>query len=445
MAASDRARPVCETQADALLAPLTSFRSLALGVSGGPDSTALLLLVAAWRARRTAPPDIHVLTVDHGLRPEAAHEARAVAQLCDRLGLACRVLTSRAPKPFANRQAAARDLRRTLLVEASAELGAEALVLAHHLDDQAETLLLRLARGSGVYGLAAMPARGLWHDGEGTCVEVLRPLLAVSKASLVATCRAAGEAFAEDPSNDDPAYARTRLRRLMPALAREGLDATTLAATAGRLASAAAAIDAQVDAALAAGALRHPAGPVRLRLEAIATLPRESLLRLFARLLAATGGEPYPPRLARLEGLVERLAGHAEIQSTLSGVVARRRGGEIVFWREPGRGGLAPVTLRGPGRAVFDRRFLLEVERGETVRVVPLGTLSEHGIDRKAAGDWPAPAFAAAPLLLGPGDAAYCPGLAGTPPERIRLVPFGPEESLRRAELAANPFAVEDF
>lgn len=445
MAASDRARPVRETEADALLAPLTSFRSLALGVSGGPDSTALLLLVAAWRARRTDPPDIHVLTVDHGLRPEAAREARAVAQLCDRLGLACRVLTSRAPKPAANRQAAARDLRRSLLVEACAELCAEALVLAHHLDDQAETLLLRLARGSGVYGLAAMPARGLWHDGEGTCVEVLRPLLAVSKASLVATCRAAGETFAEDPSNDDPAYARTRLRRLMPALAREGLDAATLAATAGRLASAAAAIDAQVDAALAAGLLRHPAGPVRLRLEAIAALPRESLLRLFARLLAATGGAPYPPRLARLEGLVDRLAAREEVQATLSGVVARRRSGEIVFWREAGRGGVAPVTLRGPGRAVFDRRFLLEAEGGGAFRVEPLGALSERGLDRKAAGDWPASAFAAAPLLLGPTDAAYCPGLAGTPPVGVRLVPFGPEESLRRGKLAANPFAVEDF
>lgn len=440
MAASDRVRPVCETQADALLAALIPFRRLALAVSGGPDSTALLLLVAAWRARRTDPPEIHVLTVDHGLRPEAAAEARAVAALAERLGLPCRILTSTAPKPSANRQAAARDLRQGLLVAACADLAIEALVLAHHLDDQAETFLLRLARGSGVYGLAAMPARGLWHDGEGACVTVLRPLLAVSKASLVATCSAAGEAYAEDPSNDDPAYARTRLRQLMPALAGEGLDAATLAATAARLASAAAAIDDQVDAVLASCAVFHPAGPARLSVEALTSLPRETLLRLFARLLADVGGQAYPPRLVRLEGFVDRLAVREVAQSTLSGVVARRRGGEIVFWREPGREGLAPVELTGPGRAVFDRRFLVEAERGGAFRVVPLGTLSEHGIERKAAGDWPPQAFAGAPLLLGPTDAAYCPGLAGEAPAGVRLVPLTQRESLFRPELGTNPF-----
>nr|WP_283776345.1 tRNA lysidine(34) synthetase TilS [Stappia sp. WLB 29] len=411
-----------------------------MAVSGGPDSTALLLLVAAWRARRTDPPDIHVLTVDHGLRPEAAAEARTVAALCERLGLSCRILTSTAPKPSANRQAAARDLRRGLLVTACADLAVEALVLAHHLDDQAETFLLRLARGSGVYGLAAMPARGLWHDGNGACVTVLRPLLAVSKASLVATCSAAGEAYAEDPSNEDPAYARTRLRQLMPALAGEGLDAATLAATAARLASAAAAIDGQVDAVMASCAVFHPAGPVRLSVEALALLPREALLRLFARVLADVGGEAYSPRLVRLEGFVDRLAAREIAQSTLSGVVARRCGEEIAFWREPGRDGLAPVEFTGPGRAVFDRRFLVEAERSGAFRVVPLGTLSDHGIDRKAAGDWPSQAFAGAPLLLGPGDAAYCPGLAGEAPAGVRLVPLTQRESLSRPELGRNPF-----
>lgn len=440
MAASDRVRPVCETQADALLALLIPFRRLALAVSGGPDSTALLLLVAAWRARRTDAPEIHVLTVDHGLRPEAAEEARAVAALSERLGFPCRILTSTAPKPAANRQAAARDLRQGLLLAACAELGADALVLAHHLDDQAETFLLRLARGSGVYGLAAMPARGFWQEDAGTCVAVLRPLLAVSKANLIATCEAAGETFAEDPSNEDPAYARTRLRSLMPALAREGLDAETLAATAARLASAAAVVDAQVDAVLASAAVFHPAGPARVSVAALARLPRETLLRLLARLLADVGGEAYPPRLVRLEGLVERLAESDRVQATLSGVVARRRDGEIVFWREPGRTGLAPADLNGPGRVVFDRRFLLEAECGGYFRIVPLGRLSDHGFDRKAAGDWPSQAFAGAPLLLGPGDASYCPGLAGDAPAGVRLVPIARRESLWRPELGANPF-----
>lgn len=441
MAAPDRGRPVGDDEADAAFAPLLRHSCIALAVSGGADSTALLLLVASWRARRPDGPEIHILTVDHELRRESAAEARGVAALAGRLGLPCRILVWSGPKPASNRQAGARAARQALLVTAARELGAEALVLAHHLDDQAETFLIRLARGSGVYGLAAMDGIAVWQDGEGGLpLPVLRPLLAFAKERLVATCRAAGVSWCEDPSNDDVAYTRTRMRGLMPQLAGEGLDAETLGRTAGRLARAAAALDELVEQTLVRHAAFHPAGPVRVAVADLARLPREVLLRLLARLLQMTGGEAYPPRLERLERLAGRLAGGPSVQSTLAGVVARRRGETLFFWRESGRGGIAPLAARGPGRYVFDRRFELVLPVGVSGEVAALGPLAASPFPRSAIADWPVAAFNAAPLLRLRDDAAYCPGLAGSPPPGVRLARLTGEESLWRRELVSNPF-----
>ncbi|WP_306029084.1 tRNA lysidine(34) synthetase TilS [Stappia sp. MMSF_3263] len=440
MAAPDRGRPVGDDEADAAFAPLLRHSCIALAVSGGADSTALLLLVASWRARRPDGPEIHILTVDHDLRRESAAEARGVAALAGRLGLPCRILVWSGPKPASNRQAGARAARQALLVAAARELGAEALVLAHHLDDQAETFLIRLARGSGVYGLAAMDGIAAWQDDEGLSLPVLRPLLVFAKERLVATCRVADVPWCEDPSNDDVAYTRTRMRALMPQLAGEGLDAETLGRTAGRLARAAAALDVLVEQTLARHATFHPAGPVRVAVTDLAGLPREVLLRLLARLLRMTGGEAYPPRLERLERLAGQLAGGPSVQSTLAGVVARRRGEMLFLWRESGRGGIAPLAARGPGRFVFDRRFELVLPVGACGEVTALGSLAASPFPRSAAGDWPVAAFNAAPLLHLGEDAAYCPGLGGSPPQGVRLARLTGEESLWRRELASNPF-----
>lgn len=440
MAAPDRGRPVGDDEADAALAPLLRHSRITLAVSGGADSTALLLLVASWRARRPDGPEIHILTVDHDLRRESAGEARGVAALAGRLGLPCRILVWSGNKPASNRQAAARTARQALLVAASRELGAGALVLAHHLDDQAETFLMRLARGSGVYGLAAMDGSAVWQDDAGLPLPVLRPLLAFPKERLVATCQAAQMSWYEDPSNDDVAYARTRMRALMPRLAEQGLDAETLAGTAARLARAAAALDELVERTLARHATFHPAGPVRVAVADLAGLPREALLRLLARLLRATGGDPYPPRLERLERLAERLASGPSVQSTLAGTVARRRGETLFFWRESGREGIVPLAASGPGRFVFDRRFELVLPRGVACEVTALGPLGTSPLPRSSAGDWPLAAFNAAPLLRLSEDAAYCPGLGGSPPAGVRLARLAGEESPWQRELVANPF-----
>src|SRR3954453_8627526 len=198
--------------------------ALLLAVSGGPDSIALMWLAARWRRAMTRGPRLIAVTVDHGLRAEAAREARDVKRLAKALDLPHRTLRWTGAKPKTGLPAAARDARYRLLARAARATGATHVLTAHTEDDQAETLLMRMSRGSGIAGLAAM-ARQTQRDG----VVLARPLLQIRKARLIATLRKARIGFAEDSTNRDPAFARPRLRELMPALAAEGFGARNLA------------------------------------------------------------------------------------------------------------------------------------------------------------------------------------------------------------------------
>ena len=213
-----------------IMAPLAKARALLLAVSGGPDSTALLLMASQW-ARLRGGPRLEAATVDHGLRPESAGEAAAVAKLCGSLGVPHHTLVWSGPKPKTRLQERAREARYALLAERAKEIGADFVVSAHHLDDQAETVLFRLTRGSGIGGLAGMAERST-RDG----VTLARPLLGLSKAELIAYCEAEDVDYVRDASNEDPRYARTRMRALLKALKTEGLDARGLSRLARRAA-----------------------------------------------------------------------------------------------------------------------------------------------------------------------------------------------------------------
>ncbi len=215
------AAPIDAAEFAALMAPLGPFEAnprIAAAVSGGADSLALAVLLHDWA--RPLGGHITALTVDHGLRPEAAAEARFVARTLEPLGLAHQTLRWRGAKPGANISAAARRARYDLLSRRCEQRGLLHLALGHHLDDQAETFLLRLGRGSGLDGLAAM-APIVELPG----LRLLRPLLGLPKVRLEATLRARGLDWIEDPTNRDPAQARARLRQLLPGLALEGLTA----------------------------------------------------------------------------------------------------------------------------------------------------------------------------------------------------------------------------
>ena len=208
---------------NALIAPGIRF---GVAVSGGADSLALLLLAAAAR-----PNEIEAATIDHALRAGSREEAEAVAEICERLGVPHAILTVEwATRPVSAIQEQARSARYRALTEWARKRRLGAIATAHQLDDQAETLVMRLARGSGVRGLAAMRPRSVVP---GSDLSLIRPLLGWRRSELVAICDAANLESAADPSNEDAQFERVRIRR---ALSRsEWLDSQALAACARNL------------------------------------------------------------------------------------------------------------------------------------------------------------------------------------------------------------------
>ena len=208
-----RAPPVREAispaRIEALFAPLARAKGLLLAASGGPDSTALLLMAARWAEQPDRPP-VAAATVDHAMREGSRAEAEAVGGLARRLGLVHHLIEWRGLKPRSRIQERAREARYRLLGACAERIGADVVVTAHHADDQAETVIFRLLRGSGIAGLRGMEE----HRGARGALTLARPLLGLRKAELIAFCEACGEPFANDPSNEDPRFARTALRRL---------------------------------------------------------------------------------------------------------------------------------------------------------------------------------------------------------------------------------------
>lgn len=336
---ADPVEPIGGVEAARLFERVCAGRKrILLAVSGGGDSTALLVLAAEW-AQGAHGPELLVATVDHGLRPEADAEIAAVEALAARLDLAF----ARLPAPLKGRSSrieeAARNARYKALAQHAVEVGADAVATAHTLDDQAETVLMRLAAGSGPAGLKAM--------GESTergGLTILRPFLGLPKARLLASLAQRGLPFAEDAMNADPRFARARLRGGRAALAREGLTPERLGTLAFRMARAEAALEAATDAAFAAHVSgkdnRWAIGP------GAATLPDEIKLRLLGRVIAAAGGGVL--RLERLERLADLIVTRASGAGTLAGAkVIWSTDGRIVAEREPPRGRRGAAAASG--------------------------------------------------------------------------------------------------
>jgi tRNA(Ile)-lysidine synthase len=344
VATAESATALKAAEVRSLFADLADHAVLVLAVSGGPDSTALLLLAARWRKTLKRGPKLVAITVDHGLRPEARREALAVKRLARSLGVEHRTLRWQGRKPSAGLQEAARLERYRLLAGAAREAGGRHVLTAHTLDDQAETVLIRLTRGSGVSGLAAMARVAPVPGGEGV-ISLVRPLLELRKARLLATLRKAGVAYADDPSNRDPRFTRARLRGVMPILEREGLNAERLALLARRVRRGEAALETVVSA--AAAALAPPpwpdTGPITFPVVQFGRLPAEVTLRLLGRAVAWAGNEG-PIELGKLESLHAALvasSGTVRFRRTLAGAVITCSGDRLIIERAPTRRGRA--------------------------------------------------------------------------------------------------------
>ncbi len=347
--------PVSAAEAKGLFSDLDHLPALVLAVSGGPDSTALMVLAARWRKALKVKPKLIAATVDHGLRKEAKREAAAVGRLARKLGIAHRILRWTGAKPKTGLQEAARVARYRLLAGAARKANASHILTAHTRDDQAETVLIRMSRGSGVTGLAAMTRVSMVPgDSEGR-IKLIRPLLDIPKARLIATLRVAKIPFADDPSNRDPRFTRARLRSLMRDLAREGLDNRRLALLALRLRRADLAIEAAVGRAeVELAQLPSAPGAVTFDAAGYARLPAEVALRLIGRAVASAGDEG-PVELAKLEALKEALdaaqnAGNERFRRSLAGALVTLAGPEITVERAPPRRD-RPLTTRGRDNA----------------------------------------------------------------------------------------------
>ncbi len=364
----------------------------------------LVRLLARWgRERQIA---VYGLTVDHQLREAAATEAAQVgvwlksndiphAVLRWNDGPHARALTRSA-------QSAAREARYRLMTDWCLANDCTHLFVAHHADDQVETFLMRLSRGSGVDGLAAM-APSTTRDG----VVIARPLLGFTKAQLTATCRALNQPWIEDPSNQNAASTRVRFRQAQEILEREGLTRERLLATVGHLQRARAALDYAVAELLQRGAW-DVFGVARLPVADLIAAPEEIALRALARLLTAAGGQSFGPRFESLARLYGRLTAGPWSDATLHGCSIVRDGADLVISRE-----LAQITedktLAGNSSVVWDGRFKLTIAVGGPSPVFTITRFANSKSDVPLLTDIPARVRGTLPALFDSNGLAAVP------------------------------------
>ena len=348
---------------DLLFRRLLACKGVMLAVSGGPDSTALMVLAARWRDGEGRDVPVCVATVDHGLRPEAADEAALVCANAAELGFEAVSLTadlSRSGSDAGNLQARAREARYRCLVEVARAKGFDTIATAHHKEDQAETFLIRLARGSGVYGLGAMTVESRL-DG----LVLWRPLLGVERATLHRIAAESGLSCVDDPSNEDPAFTRVRWRALLPELAANGLTVERIGDTARRMRRAADALDQYAGALLKENVSVNALGAVRGDAGFLLTAPDETALRALARLLQAVAGTVYTPRLDRIEGLLtsirDNVGKDGGFRRTLNDCLVDLRNGRLTVVREWGRNGPPRCKAVSDTQITWDGRFELEL------------------------------------------------------------------------------------
>lgn len=334
---------------------------MALAVSGGSDSTALMCLAQAWARAGHPGLKLTVLTVDHGLRPHSGPEARQVGEWAGGLGLPHHVLDWTGPKPSRGIQARAREARYGLLAAWCRGNGAGLLLTAHTMDDQAETVVMRLSRTASPDSLAGIPRHGAWQD-----VALYRPLLSLRRDALRAYLSARGQDWIEDPSNADRRFERIRVRQALSGLGRHGITPerlSTLAEASGRTALL---LESMARRWLALWLREEDAGICHVAAEHFLGLPAPLQERILGRIVRHYGGggfTPEPEELRRLSAWVAR----GTVRCTLGGaLVGRRKRG---FWvtREPGRITPAPLTIPESGTAVWDGRFQVTAAPGSTV------------------------------------------------------------------------------
>lgn len=408
--------PLHSSELPGLFRGLERYDLVVIGVSGGADSLCLMHLLSDWaRGLGDDAPELLAVTIDHQLRATSGTEAAEVAARAAGLGIPHRTLTWEGDKPRSGLQAEARAARYRLLEEAARGNGRAAVAVAHTQDDQAETLIMRLKRGSGVDGLSAMPRVRPLGDG----VDLVRPFLSLSRARIEATLVSRGITWMSDPSNDNPAFERVRVRAAIGRAFEDlGLSAEVVALSAQRLGRARAALQHMTQAFIASEVSFQEGAFASLSRDAFLALPEDLRVRVLERLLWAFGDRQEPALLAQVERLGAELSGGAPRRASLGGALISMGEQSIRIYREAGRLAGARVLLRPGSEVVWDGRFQVSAGSGgagaEAFEVGALGhaspgegagrsvdaTLADAGLALPAFAErWPRRALATLPAV----------------------------------------------
>ncbi|TAH33921.1 MAG: tRNA lysidine(34) synthetase TilS [Alphaproteobacteria bacterium] len=355
------------------LGPFAAKPIIAVAVSGGADSMALCLLAQEWAAQKGGKAI--AITVDHGLRAESANEATQVHNWLALRGIEHHILRWEKEKnPAGNIQEQAREARFQLLTDFCKQKQIADLCLGHHQGDVAENFLIRLSRGSGVYGLAAMTAVS-HRDG----IRILRPLLDIPKSRLIAALKTLGQAWIEDPSNDNEDFLRVQFRKHQALFDSLGLTAHRLVETAKNMLRAKDAIAVQVADAMAQCLKIHDFGYAEIDRQKLTQFPAEIGLRLLADVLTCIGGKDVTPRLDSLENLHQELiTSDRKITKTLSGCIIETDS-TISVYREFGLiDDKIPITA-GQKSFLWDGRFCIEWSLNAVPHNLYIGQITEKG------------------------------------------------------------------
>ncbi len=377
----------------ALFQPVVGDTHIALAVSGGSDSLALLRLAARW-----SPTKITVLTVDHGLRPESASEAEFVAGCAKAAGLPHQVLQWEGDKPATGIQSAARRARYDLMGQWCEANAVPSLLTGHTLDDQAETVLMRLARTSSLDSLAGIPVMGNWGQ-----TRLFRPLLTLRRDHLRGYLRALGQAWIEDPSNSDDRFERARIRKAMPVLHALGITPEALGELAYQAAKAVHGLRSATHAWVKHHVTFHDTGHCTVPLAPFLDQTEALRPRILGWLISRHGAGKIPEP-AELELLCNWIY-KPGTRRTLGGAIIARRKDHLLIGREPGRIDRATVVVPAGGRVIWDGRF--EIEGPPGCEVIAAGTLGN--LPRRA--DIPAFVQASLPAVLSLGKIQSVPHL----------------------------------
>lgn len=314
MPGADRRMPAFDP--DAAFGQLACVPCVLIALSGGSDSVALTWLMQRWRKALPSGPALYAATVDHGLRSGSHDEAVRAGGFCATLDIPHTILSWSGEKPATGIQEAAREARYHLLAAHARAVGASHIVTGHTGDDQMETVMMRLLRGSGLKGLGGMRAVSGRYG-----LQLMRPLLGAGREELRALLRAADIGWIDDPGNESDAFLRVRLRRLLPKLMAEGLERRRLGHTALRLQQADEALEALAQRFLATNMRHDGAGRVEVPREAYGAEPVALRQRILQGLILLAGGGEG--ELARIETLDARIADMAsgQFRVTIAGAI----------------------------------------------------------------------------------------------------------------------------